>query len=98
MVFLLSMVSVTLQILKFRMLRDNADAWVTCGIVGEPRLALGFLNCLSQQANRRQSRDNNTALFVKLSLSSVLFTYVLVKEPHLGSGCVNREFISHLVF
>ena len=48
--------------------------------------------------NRRQSRDNNTALFVKLSLSSVLFTYVLVKEPHLGSGCVNREFISHLVF
>ena len=32
------------------MLRDNADAWVTCGIVVEPRLALGFLNCLSQQA------------------------------------------------
>ena len=76
------------------MLRNNADAWVTCGIVGETSLALGFLNCLI----RRQSRDNNTALFVKLSLSSVLFTYVLVKEPHLGSGCVNREFISHLVF
>ena len=87
--------AVTLQILKFRMLRNNADAWVTCGIVGETSLALGFLNCLYQQA---QSRDNNTALSVKLSLSSVLFTYVLVKETRLGSGCVNREFISHLVF
>ena len=32
------------------MLRNNADAWVTCGIVGETSLALGFLNCLSQQA------------------------------------------------
>ena len=39
-----------IQILKLRMLRNNANAWGTCGIVGETSLALGFLNCLSQQA------------------------------------------------
>lgn len=80
-----------IQILKFRMLRDNANAWGTCGIVGETSLAFSTV-CL----NRRQSRDNNTALFVKLSLSPGLFTYVLVEEPHLGSGCVNIVSLFHI--
>ena len=78
------------------MLRDNANAWGTCGIVGETSLTLGFLNCLSQQAPVSWQQYS----FVCETFLEPGFVYLCsCRGASFGKWmCQYREFISHIVF